>query len=125
MWIWTQDDGVMLDILCGRFATGYAGFGDGKNSHAHQHIRDVGPIPCGQYTIGQAIDHPRLGPLSMRLAPAPGNNMYGRDDFWIHGDNGKGTASHGCIVLAQPARMMISRSEDRILIVIPRLWRTA
>jgi hypothetical protein len=54
-----------------------------------------GPLPPGRYLVHPPIRHPRLGPACF-LEPLPGNDMHGRDDFWIHGPGPRG--SDGCIV---------------------------
>ena len=40
-------------------------------------------------------------PTFCNLKPDSSNNMFGRSNFQIHGDNkkGDGSASHGCIIL--------------------------
>lgn len=72
----------------------------GRNQPACEGVSNIGPLPRGGYTIGLPESHPVLGPLAMPLQPDPDNKMYGRGDFWIHGDNAEHNASHGCIVLA-------------------------
>jgi hypothetical protein len=72
------------------------------------HVPNVGPLPRGLYRIvGEPFIHPHCGQYCLRLEPDAANQMYGRSGFLIHGDNGKGTASEGCIVLARPARELI------------------
>jgi hypothetical protein len=46
----------------------------------------------------------------MRLEPDPTNEMFGRGDFLIHGDNSEGnfSASEGCIILAHDVRVKIA-----------------
>jgi hypothetical protein len=48
------DDNLVSDVI----ATGYSGIGDGKNDPTKQCIEDVGPIPRGDYKIGDAVDEP-------------------------------------------------------------------
>ena len=69
--------------------------------------------------IGPAQEHPNLGPVAMPLTPDPGNEMHGRSDFWIHGDNPdmNQTASQGCIIMSRPTREAIAASECRELVV--------
>src|ERR1035441_3162218 len=89
--------------------TGYSGNGDGLNNSDMQDVKGVGPLPQGQYTIEPPhVDHV-TGPVSMCLVPAPANEMFGRGDFLIHGDNMAldHTASEGCIVLNHWARLQI------------------
>lgn len=88
-------DTGMYGVLLGKC---YSGRGDGRNNPDMQAIHNTGPLPRGPYTIGEAESHPVLGPLAMPLTPEDGNQMYGRGDFWLHGDNATHDASHGCIV---------------------------
>ena len=106
---YSQSAGTMF-ALDGFLAVGYAGAGEGKNNPAMQHVRNVGPIPRGLYTItgpeciGTAFPCPdckgatahKHGPYVLRLHPHPANQMFNRAGFLWHGDNGKGTASEGC-----------------------------
>ncbi len=100
--------------------TGYSGHGDGLNNPAKESEHNVGPLPKGQYTIGQAHTHVHLGPLSMELTPSGGQNMFGRSGFFIHGDNSKmdHSASDGCIILGPAIREKISTSGDHTLNVV-------
>lgn len=89
----------------------YSGAGEGKNNPDMQNVPNVGPVPRGSYTItgaecngeipcdqcgGSASHH--HGPFVLRLHPDPGDEMFGRAGFLIHGDNSTHTASQGCIV---------------------------
>lgn len=124
MWIWCQEDGVLLNCKMQNVGSlgGYAGRGEGRNSHAHQHVKNIGPIPCGEYTIGKAIDHLKLGPVALPLIPSRFNEMHGRGDFYVHGNNAQNDASEGCIIQDRTVRLMLSQSEDRRLVVIPKWW---
>lgn len=95
---------------------GYAGRGTGRNNPQQQHMKNVGPLPRGMYTIGFAEKHPRLGPLAYRLTPASTNVMFERSGFFIHGDNKTNDASQGCVVLPKPLREIVATSG------ISRLW---
>lgn len=90
-------------------ATGYAGRGYGLNNPAMQNDQFLGPLPQGSYTILAPHADPKVGPVAMQLVPAPGNEMLGRGDFLIHGDNQQmnHTASEGCIILPHDARVAI------------------
>lgn len=120
MWRYHQSTGQMLhnDAVAGN---GYAGCGIGKNNPDDQSIADVGPVPCGIYTIGPAYTDLHTGPLSMHLIPSPTNEMFGRTAFLIHGDNVEhpGGASQGCIVLSHSLRQQIATSTDHQLEVLP------
>jgi RHS repeat-associated protein len=99
--------------------TGYSGNGQGLNNPAMQGKPFVGPIPQGDYDIGQATS--TKGPLTLPLNPQHGTNTFGRDAFRIHGDNSKGdqSASEGCVVTSRNVRNQIHNSPDRTLRVIP------
>ncbi len=104
-------------------ATGYSGFGDGKNNPALQQVHDIGPIPRGSWLIG-APEHVQdigpHGPFVLRLSPKDGTETYGRDGFLIHGDSIQhaGTASHGCIIVDRHVREEIAATNDRELEVM-------
>lgn len=89
--------------------TGYSGHAEGLNNPALQSVHDIGPIPAGRYTIEPPIADEKVGPVAMHLVPYHANEMFGRGDCMIHGDNPKmdRSASHGCIVLNREARMRI------------------
>lgn len=100
---------------------GWAGNHKGKNNPALQDQRCLGPLPCGWYTIEEPISHPRLGPFAMHLIPDPGNEMFGRSDFWIHGASmnpmRRGQESLGCICAARPIRERIWKTSHRLQVV--------
>jgi hypothetical protein len=113
-WVYQQStgrltrDGVLI-------ATGHAGCGEGRNNASLQHVRDTGPLPQGVWRILPPQDPVRrMGPLAMPLEPVEGE-LFGRDDFLIHGD---AVPSTGCIVLPHDIRQMIADSGDAILQVI-------
>lgn len=115
-WTYKQSSGEMISAEGDRWV-GYSGTRQGRNNPSMQMVHDVGPIPVGAYTIGEAFDDGHLGPCVMALMPADGNEMFGRSDFYIHGDNSQHDASHGCIILGPTARREISDSVDRVLVV--------
>jgi hypothetical protein len=92
-----------------KIATGYSGHEDGVNNPAMQNVHAVGPIPQGVYTIEPPHADAQVGPVAMRLTPAPENEMFNRGDFLIHGDTAAmdHTASHGCIILPHNTRVAI------------------
>jgi hypothetical protein len=93
----------------GLSAQGYSGNGAGLNNPAAQCEHAVGPLPQGTYTIGAPHADAVVGPIAMRLTPAPANEMFARGDFLIHGDNSamNHTASEGCIIMPKIARLAI------------------
>lgn len=119
MWTYHQQTGKLE--YCGPLiGVGYSGAPPlGKNNPAMQDTRDVGPIPRGLYTIGERQDHPRLGDC-FALTPDPGNQMFGRSAFFIHGDSAAhpGAASEGCIVMARTVRDAIASSVGKRLTVV-------
>ena len=90
-------------------ATGYSGHGNGKNNPRLQSVHDVGPIPCGFYTIGYVGNTPTHGPFVLSLTPEKENEMFGRSGFLIHGDSIEhpGEASEGCIIMPRPIRELV------------------
>lgn len=117
-----QSTGELFAPTGERIGVGYAGHGEGVNDPAMEAIANVGPLPKGRYVIGPAYTHPTLGPLTMNLTPYASNEMYGREDFRIHGDaiRAAGQASRGCIVQDHPVRVQVNASDDaaRVLDVI-------
>ncbi len=82
-------------------------------------MRDVGPIPRGEWSIGDEFKHEILGPVAIRLTPV-GHKAHGRDSFLIHGDNDKGdkSASNCCIILLRDLREQIYKSKIKKLLVV-------
>jgi hypothetical protein len=119
VWIYNQLLGEwrLGGILAG---IGYSGFGAGKNNPLAQHLPDLGPIPCGYWTIsGPPFDSPEHGPYCLRLDPRKGTETFGRSGFLIHGDSKThpGEASNGCLIADHVTRMRIYQSGDRVLLV--------
>lgn len=100
--------------------TGYSGKGQFKNDPNSEALHNRGPIPQGNYFIGDPIDTQTHGPHVLPLTPSPANIMFGRSGFLIHGDSivDPGNASEGCIILPLFARESISSSEDSELCVV-------
>jgi len=89
------DDGTMLK--------GHSGTYTYSNNPDAQHIEDKGPIPRGFYTMTvQLTKRDTLWPPIIVLTPCPGNKMFGRGGFLIHG--GGEHASTGCIIIDGKAR---------------------
>ena len=113
-----RPDGTLADTA---YSGGDAGlFPEGINNPAFEAIQNKGPLPQGFYTIGEPIDHTRLGPFAMPLTPDMDNEMYGRGGFYIHGDNERmnRSGSDGCIVVDPQTRHEIWGSDDHRLQVI-------
>lgn len=116
---WSQGLGT-LSSADGFLARGYSGHGIGKDNPDQQHVKNVGPLPVGWYTIdGEPFVHPKCGQFCLRLVPDAENEMFGRSGFLIHGCNGKGTASEGCIVIPRAAREQVVSEGYRRIRVVP------
>ncbi|WP_342753722.1 tlde1 domain-containing protein [Pantoea sp. MBD-2R] len=102
-----------------QFSAKYSGRPGYKDDSANECVKSKGPIPRGQYTIGDPFYHPKIRAWTMRLTPATSNHMCGRDGFMIHGESSKhpGEASDGCIILGLPGRKAIAASGNRSLTV--------
>jgi len=127
MYTFSQSSGDLRDSgnviqPCGlKIASGYSGFGPGKNNSEMQNVPDVGPIPRGKWLIAdKPFDSPEHGPFCLRLTPAPGTETYGRSGFLIYGDSlvHPGEASKGCICVPHSARVAINAGSDKELMVI-------
>lgn len=118
-WVYNQSNGKLFHDGQ-EIAEGYSGAGPGKNNGAMQGVPDVGPIPIGEYEIGQPFDSETHGPVCMHLSPIDGTDTLGRGGFLIHGDSiaAPGTASKGCVILPRPVRVQIGASDDRTLQVV-------
>ena len=119
-WIYQQSTGNLLDYNGQTVGIGYAGNGKGKNNPLMQNVKNMGPLPQGNYLIGEPYDSEHTGPFTLPLEPDKNNNMFGRDEFFMHGDSitEPVTASNGCIIMSRYVRNKINSSNDKILIVI-------
>ena len=132
-WLYSQSTGQLSYVneqgpigpMATPVAVGYSGNGSGLNNPYLQNVKNVGPIPVGDYTIGEQQNIITSTGVTlnaaMLLTQDESNNMFDRDDFVIHGDNSCGcqSASKGCIVLPLNIRNMIANSGDTKLKVIP------
>jgi hypothetical protein len=120
--VYEQSSGRWIDPQGLLLATGYAGVGIGLNEPELQSEPFVGPIPEGLYLIGEPRDTIKHGPYALPLTPDAANEMYGRSDMMVHGDEiahpGQHLASEGCIILPRPIREQIWASGDRALNVV-------
>lgn len=120
MFVYTQATGEMLSPDGAIVGKGYSGFGQGKNNPRMQDVKGVGPIPEGSYTIGEPFTSEVEGILTMRLYPDECVPTFDRCGFLIHGDSMQhpGCASHGCIILPRPARLLVAENLDKRLLVV-------
>jgi len=116
-WQYEQGTGE-LSCNGSHIGTGYSGTGAGRNNPEMESVPNVGCIPKGIYTIGDAYDDEHLGKCVMHLDPNPDTNTFGRSLFRIHGNNAQNDASHGCVILNPIIRNEIADSDDDTLIVI-------
>lgn len=115
----TEDGGV--EVSSEHIGTGWAGCGEGKNNPSMQGVKNVGPLPRGNYHIGPPKNE-STGPYSLRLTPFPDTQMLGRSGFLIHGPaqdpSIRGEESHGCPILVRLGRMhIVSSGADRFEVV--------
>jgi hypothetical protein len=91
---------------------GYSGTDAGLNNPADECTPFVGPIPTGDYSIGDATN--TRGPNTLPLTPMPGTDTCGRDAFRVHGDNSQQnyTASQGCVIMPPNVRAFIDNNND-------------
>jgi hypothetical protein len=120
MWTYVQLTGAFLSPSGLLIAYGYAGAGIGRNNPRMQTVKNVGPLPCGFYTMNPPVDTKDHGPYVIWLTPDDSNLMFNRGDFGIHGDSipHPGSASEGCIIQPRFARERAWESNDHRLQVI-------
>ena len=113
-----RKDGILIGV-------GYSGHANGLNNPELEAIANIGPVPCGWWTIGSPFLHPKCGPYTMRLIPDKDTATFNRDGFLIHGDSkefpGQELASDGCIVAPPNVRSRIWQSSDHRLQVVSGL----
>lgn len=124
-WTFQQSTGKLTDPTGKLIATGYAGGNCGKNPEgvnnpAMQNVACIGPLPQGKYTFGTPENSAKLGPFAIPLIPEPGNQMFGRSAFFMHGDTPQlnHSASEGCIIMPLAIRKLCDASKDLNLNVI-------
>ncbi len=120
MWIYALKEHTLFRDGVEISSALYSGYPPYVNLPDYTHLKDLGPIPAGDYVIGNAYEDAHRGKLVMGLSPSDKNHMYGRGGFAIHGDSVRkpGLASHGCIIANNPTRSMISKSSDKIIRVV-------
>lgn len=127
--IYEQQTGKLWDSSDAVIGIGYSGAPEGKNNPAMEGVENVGPIPCGKYTIkGPPWNSDKHGPYCLRLAPDDETRArilsLGRDpnSFLMHGDKigALGTASEGCIILDKGTREAVwaANATDPYLTVV-------
>lgn len=117
MWTHQQSTGILIAPDGEIESHGYSGQPPYVNDVTAQGMHGLGPCPVGLYTIGPWHDDEKLGPCVARLIPDPDNYMFGRDDFYIHGDDiaRPGYGSDGCLVHGRAARISVKVSGDNRL----------
>jgi hypothetical protein len=118
MWSYIQSDGDTFRGDGSLACVGYSGHGAGRNNPDLEGVRSVGPIPCGDYMIGNPHDSDVTGPLSLDLTPEFRTRVrileLGRepDSFKGHGDNAGHDASRGCVIWPRAIRVEMAASVD-------------
>jgi RHS repeat-associated protein len=131
-WQYQQSTGILAlkvdNTVVQPVKGGYAGHGQGLNDPDSQSVgetedkADAGPLPQGNYTIGPLFNNiGSTGNNSMRLAPDSANEMFGRDNFLLHGPhpNDHMDSSEGCPVLPLSTRQAVAASGVPDLQVVP------
>lgn len=89
----TGDNGTQFSTSNGR-----SGNGACMNNPACQAVPNQGPIPTGNWNLGQLGNTPNPHPVPrVPISPTTGTNNQGRTDLQIH--QGGPNASQGCVVL--------------------------
>lgn len=114
-------DGDTIEFL----GCGWSGNGNGKNNPEMQHFVGIGPLPRGIYKMIDPVKHPRLGYFAIKLMPNSENEMFGRNDFWIHGPSlsafNHGQESKGCPIADRLLRekiWLLSKKGELAFVVI-------
>lgn len=119
--VYSQSSGIITKTVNGITTqlgdAGYSGSQIYYNVPEADYIKNEGPIPKGEYALTKVDNH--KGPLTIDLSPADTNDMHGRSNFLIHGDNGSKnhTASEGCIILDRTTRQTVIDSDITTLYV--------
>ncbi len=120
-WAWSQSAGRLYrdgkPVAVGYSGRNVPGGQRGRNNPALEGVRAVGPIPKGRYSIASPRTSTRTGPYVMPLEPI-GHKALGRTAFQIHGDNARGDASSGCIILPRGVREQIWASGLKVIEVV-------
>jgi hypothetical protein len=123
-WLFDQNSGRLYNPSGLHHATGYAGGNEGKNpegvnNHAAEAMKSIGPLPCGLYVMQEPVPQSKLGPYAIPLLPATSNKMFGRGDFYCHGDTPamNHSASEGCIIMPNAIRHEMWESGDHQVMV--------
>jgi len=89
---------------------GYSGHGEGLNNRFLQYQPDVGPLPQGEWSVGAGY-RSSLGNPTFVLEHQSSMVNQMRTLIRIHGDNRQAnfTASTGCLILSQSARVTLQR----------------
>ena len=97
----------------------YSGHGAGLNNPKLEAVSYCGPLPRGDWVIGDVYNSSKVGPHAIVLTPL-GHTAHKRKHFRIHGDSRKmnKSASHGCLILPRHVRGLVSGSATKILRVI-------
>jgi hypothetical protein len=109
---YSQSTGELRHANGTLIATGYSGYGYGKNNATAQNVTDVGPLPQGNWKIGPLLDGGNMGPNVRHLEPQDGNDVFNTtrhaSSFYMHGCNGNGNASTGCLVIGPATRKQVN-----------------
>ena len=89
--------------------------GSCRNNPSCQCQVSVGPLPQGQYSLGDMMTFKGM-PYCYVLYPDSSNNMCGRSGFLIHGGGCSANPSEGCIVIEDPDTRYLIKSGSRLTV---------
>lgn len=121
---YVQKTGVLFQYVRGEagwawnvLGTGYAGKGDGLNNPSKEDEPNVGPIPCGVWSLSFPYEDPHKGKNCFRLVPLTYRGS--RRSFMIHANSKTGgtASSEGCIIMDAAVRQKLAESKENHLIV--------
>ena len=132
MWTYSQSTGKLSTGSPAVAHSCYSGYEAGLNNPAMEGHLGVGPIPRGNWTFGEALQHGpgHTGLYVLPIVPdAPTRERVkalGRDpdSFYLHGDVAANVALHleiasrGCIVTDYMTRIAVNQSKDKRLTVV-------
>ena len=101
----------------------YSGYGEDKNKKESQFKENKGPLPEGAWRVGGVYDSRKTGPFTVVISPDDSSNkVYSGsrklETFRLHGDNGRGTASEGCLICSRATREAIYKNDGGGALII-------
>lgn len=121
MWTFNVSAGILSHDGAVAALGVWSGHDEGRNNQAMEAHANLGPIPRGEWLIGDLIQTTEShGPYVLPLTPAEGTDTYGRGGFLIHGASAISPmeSSRGCLIVPRSVRLLIAESGDKMLEVV-------